>query len=233
MAAETIAIVGETGSGKTTSLRNLNPKETFIVSVTGKPLSFRGWKSKYKALHKNQDGKWEGNYYTSSNTDSIIKILTIVNKLMPHIKQVIVDDMQYIMSYEFMDRAGEKGYDKFTEMAQHVMTLLRYSETMREDCKMIFLTHSVNEGSEVNPRYVIKTLGKLLSEKVTLEGLFTYVFFTKIQEGDEGKMEYKFLTNTDGECSAKTPMGMFEERLIDNDLNEILRIIDEYNNAEE
>lgn len=92
MAAETIAIVGETGSGKTTSLRNLNPKETFIVSVTGKPLSFRGWKSKYKALHKNQDGKWEGNYYTSSNTDSIIKILTIVNKLMPHIRQVIVDD---------------------------------------------------------------------------------------------------------------------------------------------
>lgn len=232
MAAETIAIVGESGTGKTTSLRNLNPAETFIISVTGKPLSFRGWKSKYKALRKNEEGKWEGNYYTSASTEAILKVLTIVNKLMPHIKQVITDDLQYVMSYEFMDRATETGYVKFTEMAQHVMQILRYSESMRENCKMIFLTHSTNEGNEINPKYVIKTLGKLLSEKVTLEGMFTYVFFTKIIDGENG-IEYKFLTNTDGECSAKSPMGMMSEPLVDNDLNEILKIIDEYNNAEE
>lgn len=232
MAAETIAIVGASGSGKTTSLRNLDPKETFIINVTGKPLSFRGWKAKYQTIHKNEDGKWEGNYYASASADSIIKILTIVNKGMPHIKQVVIDDGQYVMSYEFVDRASEKSFDKFNELAQHMMSLLRYAEVMREDCKMIFMMHSANEGTEVSPRYVIKTLGKLLTEKVTLEGMFTYVFFTKVQEGEDGKMEYKFLTNTDGECSAKTPMGMFEELLIDNDLAKILTVIDEYNNAE-
>lgn len=141
-------------------------------------------------------------------------------------------DFQYMLSYEFVDRATETGYSKFSELAQHVMSVLRYSETMREDCKMIFLTHSENEGSDINPKYVIKTLGKLLKEKVTLEGLFTYVFFTKVLDGEnEGdRMQYKFLTNTDGECCAKTPMGMFDDALIDNDLDLVIKTIDKYNN---
>ena len=112
------------------------------------------------------------------------------------------------------------------------MEILRYAEKMREDCKMIFLTHSENAGDLVNPKYVIKTVGKMLSEKVTLEGLFTYIFFTKVQEGPDGKMEYKFVTNNDGECVAKSPFGMFEDLLIDNDLNEIIKAIDKYNNED-
>lgn len=159
--------------------------------------------------------------------------MKIVNLKMPYIKQVIIDDWQYMLSYEFVDRATEVGYTKFTELAQHAMEVLRYSESMRDDCKMIFLTHSENVGDAMNPKYSIKTIGKLLAEKVTLEGLFTYVFFTKVQEGDSGRMEYKFLTNTDGECVAKTPMGMFDDLLIDNDLNEIIKVIDAYNNDEE
>lgn len=138
-----------------------------------------------------------------------------------------------MLSYEFVDRATEVGYTKFSELAQHAMEVLRYSEQMREDCKMIFLTHSENVGDVMNPKYVIKTIGKLLAEKVTLEGMFTYVFFTKIVEGDDGKMEYKFLTNTDGECVAKTPMGMFPDMLVDNDLAEIIKVIDSYNDSEE
>ena len=137
--------------------------------------------------------------------------------------------MQYIMSYEFVSRATETGYGKFSELAQHMMDVLRFSETMRDDCKMIFLTHSENTGDAITPRYGIKTVGKLLAEKVTLEGMFTYVFFTKVEQDDSGKMQYKFVTNNDGECLAKTPMGMFEDMLIDNDLNEIVKIIDEYN----
>lgn len=137
-----------------------------------------------------------------------------------------------MLSYEFVDRATETGYTKFSELAQHAMEVLRYSEQMRGDCKMIFLTHSENEGDAINPKYVIKTVGKLLAEKVTLEGLFTYVFFTKVVEGADDKMEYKFLTNTDGECVAKTPMGMFDDLLVDNDLNEIIKVIDDYNNGE-
>lgn len=121
---------------------------------------------------------------------------------------------------------------KFSELAQHAMDILRYSEQMREDCKIIFLTHSENAGTDVNPKYVIKTIGKLLSEKVTLEGLFTYLFFTNVEEDDNGKMTYKFITNTDGKCVAKTPLNMFSELKIDNDLNEIIKIIDEYNNED-
>ena len=103
---------------------------------------------------------------------------------------------------------------------------------MREDCKMIFLTHSENSGDDLNPKYVIKTVGKLLTEKVTLEGLFTYIFFTKVVEGDDGKMQYKLITNNDGTCVAKTSLGMFESLEIDNDLAEIIKVIDAYNSGE-
>ena len=231
MAAETIAIVGESGTGKSTSLRNLNPETTFIISTTGKPLPFRAWKKKYIPI-KIEGKNVSGNYYVSSKWDQILKILQIIDKMMPHIKQVIIDDFQYVLSYEFVDRATEVGYTKFSELAQHAMEILRYSEKMREDCKMIFLTHSENVGDNVNPKYVIKTVGKLLSEKVTLEGLFTYIFFTKVNEGDSGRMEYKLITNNDGSCVAKTSLGMFEDLEIDNDLDEIIKVIDAYNEGE-
>lgn len=231
MAAETIAIVGESGTGKSTSLRNLNPETTFIISTTGKPLPFRAWKKKYIPI-KIEGKNVSGNYYVSSKWDQILKILQIIDKMMPQIKQVIIDDFQYVLSYEFVDRATEVGYTKFSELAQHAMEILRYSEKMREDCKMIFLTHSENVGDNVNPKFVIKTVGKLLSEKVTLEGLFTYIFFTKVSEGDSGRMEYKLITNNDGSCVAKTSLGMFEDLEIDNDLDEIIKVIDAYNEGE-
>lgn len=231
MAAETLCIVGESGTGKSTSLRNLNPEETFIISTTGKPLPFKGWRKKYVQVKMTGTGI-SGNYFVSSNWEKILNMLKVINNKMPHIKQVIIDDMQYILSYEFVDRATEVGYGKFSELAQHLMEILRYAEQMRDDCKMVFLTHCENVGDAMNPKYVIKTIGKLLAEKVTLEGLFTYLLFTRVEEGDSGKMEYKFLTNTDGACVAKTPLGMYEDLLIDNDLNEVINTIDEYNNAD-
>lgn len=230
MACQTLCIYGESGHGKTTSLRNLNPETTFIISTTGKPLPFRGWKKKYIPFTINKETKEiTGNYYVSSNWEAILKILKIVNLKLPHITTIVVDDFQYVLSYEFVDRATEAGYQKFSELAQHAMEILRYAEQMREDCTMCFLTHCENTGSEIDPKYVIKTVGKLLAEKVTLEGLFTYIFFAKTEEGDDGKMQYKLVTNNDGKCLAKTPMGMFEELEIDNDLNQILQVIKEYN----
>ena len=234
MACETLCIYGESGTGKSTSLRNMNPETTFIISTTGKPLPFRAWKSKYKKFTINKETKEiSGNYFVHSNWEQILKILKIINTKMPHIKTVVLDDMQYILSYEFVDRATETGYTKFSELAQHLMEILRYSEQMREDCTMCFLTHSENVGTEIDPKYVIKTVGKLLAEKVTLEGLFTYIFCTKVEEGDDGKMQYKLITNNDGKCLAKTPMDMFEDMEIDNDLNAILKVIREYNGEEE
>ena len=230
MACEALCIYGDSGSGKSTSLRNMNSEETFIISTTGKPLPFPKWRKKYTPFKIDKETKEiTGNYYVSSNWEQILKILKIINAKMPHIKVVVIDDVQYIMSYEFVDRATEVGYSRFSEIAQHMMEILRYSEQMRDDCTMVFLTHSDNVGTEIDPKYVIKTIGKLLSEKVTLEGLFTYIFFTKVEEGDDGKMQYKLITNNDGKCLAKTPMGMFEELEIDNDLDKILKVIKEYN----
>lgn len=206
---------------------------TLLVVLLTKPLPFRAWKKKYTPLEI-KDGKIVGgNYYVSSKWDQIIKILAIVNSKMPHIKQVVVDDFQYVLSYEFVDRATEVGYGKFSELAQHAMEILRYAEKMRDDCKMIFLTHSENVGDAMNPKYVIKTVGKLLAEKVTLEGLFTYIFFTRVSEGDDGRMQYKLLTNSDGTCVAKSSLGMFEEMEIDNDLKMIIETIDKYNNGDD
>lgn len=231
MAAETLCIVGESGSGKSTSLRNLDPSCTFIIATVPKPLPFKGWKKKFSPFTV-KDGVPSGNYFVSSSWERILNILKVIDKKMPHIKQIVIDDMQYILSYEFVDRATEVGYGKFSELAQHLMEILRYPEQMRDDCKVIFLTHCENVGDALNPKYVIKTIGKLLSEKVTLEGLFTYIFFTKVLEGDNG-MEYKFVTNTDGACVAKSPLGMFEDLHIDNDLNAVIEVIDKYNNDED
>lgn len=222
-----IAIVGESGTGKTTSIRNLDPKETFIISTTGKRPGIPGAAKKYPTF-KVEEGKPSGNFYTTTSIDNIAKILKIVDK-MPQIKVVILDDFQYVMGFEAMDRAKEKGYEKFTEMAQHAYQVLKSGMNMRDDLYFIVSTHSENVGDRVTPYYKIKTLGKMLDSVITLEGLFTYVFFTTVVPDENEKMSYKFITNTDGTCTAKSPMGLFEDLYIDNDLNMLINRIKEYN----
>lgn len=232
MAATSICVCGESGSGKSTSLRNLDPKSTFIISTTAKPLPFRGWKKNYKPLVINKETKTvTGNYYISDKWDQIIKIMQVVNAKMPEIKVLVVDDLQYTMSFEFVDRALEKGYDKYNELAQHMLSIFRAPFTMRDDLTVIFLTHSENVGTEIDPKYTIKTLGKLLKEKVTTEGLFTCMLFTEVTFEDD-KASYKFITNNDGKCIAKSPIGMFEQLKVDNDMAEIINIIKKYDEDE-
>lgn len=229
--AELIAIVGESGSGKTTSIRNLNPDETFIISTTGKRPGIKGVKKKYPDF-KIDNGKISGNFFTTSNIDSIKKIMSIIDKKMPYIKVLIIDDFQYIMGFEAMDRAKEKSYEKFTEMAQHVYQVLKSGMDLRDDLFVVVSTHSENTGDNINPYYRIKTLGKMLNSVITLEGLFTYVLYTTIIRSEDNKTEYKFITNSDGTCTAKTPMGLFDDLLIDNDLNLVINKIKEYNGEE-
>lgn len=229
--AELGAIVGESGSGKSTSLRNLDPTKTFIINVAGKPLPIKNYKKNYKPLVKGADGKFEGNLYNTSNVEKISQVLKVISAAMPHIKQVIIDDSQYLMAFEAMDRATEKGYEKFTQMAQHFYSILKEGMAMREDLKVFILAHSENTGDSLNPSYKIKTLGKMIDNMITVEGLFTYVLFTHKKINDDGVMEYKFMTNSDGTTTAKTPMGCFNSLLIDNDLQYVFDSIDEYNNG--
>lgn len=226
--ASTVMVVGECGTGKTTSLRTLDPKETLIISTIGKDLSFRGWKKKYTPLIKNKEGEWSGNYYISYNYENILKILKLVNLKMTHIKQVVIDDFQYMMSFEMLDRAKETGFTKFTELAEHVRRIFLYAKDIREDCTVVYLTHSENEGTDTNPKYVMKTAGKMLRQQLTIEGMFTVMFFTKVIDKGNEVYEYKFLTNTDGECVARSSMGMFE-LYIDNDMQFVIDTIRKYN----
>lgn len=226
--AELIAIVGESGSGKTTSIRNLDPSKTFIISTTGKRPGIKGAAKKYPNLTI-QDNKISGNFFVSANVDQIAKILQIIDKKLTHITNVIIDDYQYVMGFEAMDRAKEKGYDKFTDMAQHAYQVLKTAMGMRDDLNIIVSTHSENMGDRLSPYYKMKTLGKMLDSVVTLEGLFTYVLFTTIQRDEDGNPTYKFITNSDGTCTAKTPMGLFDSIYIDNDLDYVINRIKEYN----
>ena len=103
---------------------------------------------------------------------------------------------------------------------------------MRDDLNVVILTHSENIGDNVTPMYRMKTLGKMLNSVITLEGLFTYVLFTTILRNDDGKAQYKFITNSDGSCTAKTPMGLFEDLYIDNDIDYVVKQIKKYNEEE-
>lgn len=231
--AELIAIVGDSGSGKSTSIRNLDPEKTFIISTTGKRPGVKGAKKRYPDFKINRETKeMTGNFYTSSNIDSIKKMMQIVNTKMPEVSVLVIDDFQYLQAFEAMARVDEKGYGKFTDMAKHAYEALKTGMDMREDLFIVIMTHSENTGDNLNPYYKIKTQGKMLDSVITLEGLFTYVLFTKVLKDDGENIEYKFVTNSDGTCTAKTPMGLFEDQLIDNDLDMVVRRIQEYNENE-
>lgn len=146
-------------------------------------------------------------------------------------KNIRVLDVQYTMSFEFLDRRKETGFQKFSDIGGDFTDLLRSADNLRDGTKLIFTGHAENVGDAMNPHWTLKTIGKLVSEKITPEGLFTYVFYAMAQPADD-KMEYKFLTNTDGEHVAKTPLGMFKDMYVDNDLAEIIKIIDAYNEGE-
>lgn len=147
---------------------------------------------------------------------------------MAHIKTLIIDDYQYLQGFESMARVDEKGYAKFTDIAKHAYGVLKSGMDLRDDLFVVIITHSENIGDNINPYYKIKTLGKMLDSVITLEGLFTYVLFTKVINDGE-TVQYKFLTNSDGSCTAKSPMGLFDDMLIDNDLDFVINKITEYN----
>jgi hypothetical protein len=163
-----------------------------------------------------------------SNVSTINQILTYINAKRPEIKNVIIDDSQFLMSFEYMDRAQEKGFQKFTDIAQKFYSILKASILMRDDLNVILICHSENVGTADDPQLKIKTLGKMLDNSITVEGLFTYVLFAMIQNDAEDGPKYVFQTHSDGTTTAKTPMGCFEEDYIPNDLQYVIDKIKEY-----
>lgn len=194
-----VLILGPSGSGKSASLRNFEPEEVGIFNVVNKPLPFR------KKLPTANNATYE----------MIAGSLKKKSK-----KTYVIDDSQYLMANEFFDRAKEVGYQKFTDIGLHFRNLLQTVIQQTPEDVIVYFLHHTEE--DMSGRLKAKTIGKMLDEKLTVEGLFSIVLLT-VAEGTE----HYFLTNSDVSSTAKSPMEMFDLK-IDNDLRMVDQTIREY-----
>lgn len=194
--SEKILIMGESGTGKSASIRNCNPEITAIVNPVGKPLPFRGSK-KFVTLNGETD------------SDKICDFMR--SQARSGKKVIIVDDFQYILAIPYMDRIKETGWDKYNDFGSNYFKIIDICNELPDDVCVYYLTHCETLDSGVT---TVKLIGKLLREKITVEGLFTIVLKTGVSEG-----KYYFFTQNSGKDTVKSPMGMFDAFSIDNDLS--------------
>ena len=201
-------ILGHSGTGKTASLRNLKPADTLLIQPVKKPLPF---KSKDWAVVTKAGGN-------IIQTDLSLKICEVLTKTKRKI--IIIDDFQYIMANEFMRRSHEKSYDKFNDIARQAWDIITCAANLPQDVRVYFLSHieSNDFGKEK-----VKTIGRMLDDKITIEGLFSTVLKTAVRDG-----EYFFTTKNNGNDTVKSPIDLFDKDLIDNDLAKIDAQIVEY-----
>lgn len=218
-----ILVIAESGAGKSTSIENLDPKETFIINVANKPLPFKGWKKKYTQWSKDTP---TGNLYTGSSAQQIEACLGYVNSKRTEVKTIVIDDFQYMSSFEFFDAVDEKGYEKFTRIGANLARIARMPKDLRDDLTVIFLTHAEESTDlEGKRKFKAKTIGKMVDEKLSLEGLFSIVLFGKVKKDKDGSIRYVFETQNNGENTCKTPKGMFKDFEITNDLSLVKKAI--------
>lgn len=194
-----VLILGFSGSGKSASLRNFSADEISLVNVNGKPLPFR---TQFKSVIR---------------SDKYSEISEFIKNQKQ--KVIVVDDTQYLMVNEFMRRSKETGYQKFTDIGRNFWELVRLAEYLPNDVIVYFLSH-IETGDD--GRQKAKTIGKLLDDKISVEGMFTTVLKTVVADG-----KYLFATQTDGTDTCKSPIGLFPAMYIENDLkyvDEALRI---------
>lgn len=191
--AQKIMIMGESGTGKSTSLRNFSPEEVAIVNPVGKPLPFRG---KFETLDNVTDA------------DEIRDWMR--DQVRGGKKVIVVDDFQYILSIPYMNRIKEAGWDKWNDFGDNYFGIIDVCAELPDDVCVYYLTHSETLDNGIT---TIKLIGKLLREKITIEGLFTIVLRTQVSDG-----KYYFLTQNSGKDTVKSPIGMFPSYAIENDL---------------
>lgn len=200
-------ILGTSGTGKSTSLRNLDPAKTLLIQCIKKPLPFRaaGWKVRLSL-------KSEGNVIQTSDPVLIEKLM----RTSPH-EIVVVDDYQAVMVNELMNRSSEKGYDKFTDIGKNAWNIFNAAGALADNRRVYILAHT-NTDEFGNVR--MKTVGKLVDQHIVPEGFFTIVLRTEVING-----QYTFRTQTNGQDCCKSPIGMFADVAIPNDLAEVDKAI--------
>lgn len=214
--SQIICVMGESGSGKTTSMRNLDPTTTYYIDCDKKGLSWKGWKKQYNEENKN--------YFKTDNQVTVLKLLHGINdnEKARNIKTVIVDTINGIMVADEMRRIKEKGYDKWVDLACAIYDIIDYALTMRDDLTIIFVAHTQTDVDDSGYKFTrIKTNGKKL-DKITLESKFPVVLLAKVIDG-----KHVFETQANN-STAKTPMGAFESSYVDNDISEVLKALEDF-----
>lgn len=201
-------ILGESGTGKTASLRNLDPSKTLLIQPVRKPLPFRakGWR----------EGKG-GNVFVS---DDPVRILYVMRRAPEHFEVIVIDDWQYILANMYMKARDVKGFDKFTAIGGAGFDIAKAASELGMSKRVYVLAHTTTD-EYGNTR--IKTLGKLLDDKIVVEGMFTTVLRTHVENG-----KYTFLTKNNGYDTVKSPIGLFEEGEIENDIAAVDAAICDY-----
>ena len=211
-----ICIAGESGTGKTTSMRNLDPNTTLYIDCDKKGLSWKGWKQQFSGEKKN--------YLVTDFPQVALQALRKVNEQdsMKHIRVVVVDTLNGLMVADEMRRTKEKGYDKWQDLAQSIYDLVDYSLTMRDDVTVVFVAHTQTDHDDNGYMFTrIKTSGRKL-DKITLESKFSTVLLSKCIDG-----RYVFETQANF-STVKSPMGAFSEKEIDNDITAVIEALKEY-----
>jgi hypothetical protein len=223
MASKLIGIVGATGTGKSTSIKHLDPKTTYIINVAKKELPFKGAEKLYNAENKN--------YKEVDDANEITRLLKLISEKAPHIKTIVIEDSNYIMGFNMIAKATETGYTKFTLMAKDMVELFREARKLRDDLTTFYFTHpeTIEDGGEIIG-YKIKTAGKLIDNQIVLEGLLTVCLYTHVDENKDGTASYNFITNRYKKYPAKSPDGMFSEIKIPNNLQLVVDTVNEYYN---
>lgn len=199
----TTMILGESGTGKTTSLRNLDPAHTLLIQMVKKPLPFRS--SDWKPVTK--EG---GTVFVTDSSATICEAMKRTKK-----EVIVIDDFQYLLANEFMRRVtdvetGNGAFAKYNEIARHAWDVLMTASSLPDHKRVYILSHTSTDDFG---KTKIKTIGKLLDEKIVMEGLVTIVLKTVVQNGN-----YLFSTKNSGADTVKSPLGLFDDELIENDL---------------
>jgi len=221
MASKLIGIVGPTGTGKSTSIKHLDPKTTYIINTARKELPFKSADKLYNTENKN--------YKEVDEITEIHRLLCTISEKAPHIKNIVIEDSNYMMAFRMADKAAEGGFAKFNIMAKDMIDMLRGARKLRDDLKIFYFTHPdiIEDGGEI-VGYKMKTSGKMLDNHFNLEGLFAICLYTHTEESKDGMVSYYFVTNRFRKYPAKSPDGMFEEVKIPNNLQLVVDKINEY-----
>jgi hypothetical protein len=212
-----VMIIGDSGSGKSRSLKDMDPESTFLIQTIRKSLPFKGWREKWRETTKENP---KGNYAVQDDPNVILEFMRAISDRRTEIKNIVIDDAQYIMGNEFMRSAMETGYTKFTRIGLSFWTLAMESRKLRGDLRVTFLMHSeTTDAGQIKA----KTIGKMLDDKITLEGMFTVVLRAAIRDG-----KHVFLTKNSGNDTVKAPEEMFAGPEIENNLSQVLEAINAY-----